>query len=58
MLTPKCERKLSLQKMLKAVTKDNLHSEQDWGARNARFCRRIPETTLAEVLEKLGVLLE
>ncbi|MFA5139248.1 MAG: endoribonuclease MazF [Elusimicrobiota bacterium] len=29
----------------------------DWHARNARFCCRIPETTLAEVLEKLGTLL-
>ncbi len=28
---PKRERKLSLAQMLKAVTKENLHSETDWG---------------------------
>ena len=30
----------------------------DWQARGAQFCCRIPGVTLAEVLEKLNVLLE
>lgn len=30
----------------------------DWHARNAQFCCRVPEATVAEVLKKLGVLLD
>jgi mRNA interferase MazF len=30
----------------------------DWRVRNAQFCCKIPESTLAEVLSKLDVLLE
>jgi len=29
----------------------------DWRARNAKFCCEVPESTLSEVLGKLGVLL-
>ncbi|MFA5139247.1 MAG: AbrB/MazE/SpoVT family DNA-binding domain-containing protein [Elusimicrobiota bacterium] len=30
-LTPKGQRRFSLSKLLKGITKDNRHSEQDWG---------------------------
>ncbi|MFA6093003.1 MAG: AbrB/MazE/SpoVT family DNA-binding domain-containing protein [Elusimicrobiota bacterium] len=30
-LRPKGERKVSLAQMLKGITKENRHSEQDWG---------------------------
>jgi mRNA interferase MazF len=30
----------------------------DWRARNARFCCRVPEAIVDDVLQKLGVLLE
>jgi mRNA interferase MazF len=30
----------------------------DWHARNAQFCCRIPEATLAEVLQKLDALVD
>lgn len=30
----------------------------DWHARNAQFCCRVPEATLAEVLQKLDALLD
>ena len=29
----------------------------DWQARSAQFCCKVPESTLSEVLDKLGVLL-
>ena len=30
-VTPKKERKLSLAQMLRGITKENCHSEQEWG---------------------------
>jgi mRNA interferase MazF len=29
----------------------------DWRARNAQFCCRVPESTMVDVLAKLGVLI-
>ena len=39
------------------VMSDHVRSV-DWRARSARFCCRVPEETLAEVLQKLHTLLD